>query len=66
MMTGNTITKADLSEVINQKVGLLRAESVRLLEKVLGEICDSLAAGEAVKLSGFGTFIVRSKSDHRA
>jgi integration host factor subunit alpha len=66
MMTGNTITKADLSEVINQKVGLLRAESVRLLEKVLGEICDSLAAGEAVKLSGFGTFIVHSKSDHRA
>jgi integration host factor subunit alpha len=29
----------------------------------LGEICDSLATGEAVKLSGFGTFSVRSKGE---
>ena len=30
---------------------------------VLGEICDSLTTGETVKLSGFGTFTVRSKGE---
>ncbi len=62
-MTGRTVTRADLSEAVYQKVGLSRAESARLVEQVLGEICDSLIAGKAVKLSGFGTFIVRNKAE---
>jgi integration host factor subunit alpha len=60
-MTGKTVTRAELSGAVYQKVGLSRAESARLVEQVLGEICDSLIAGKAVKLSGFGNFIVRSK-----
>jgi integration host factor subunit alpha len=44
-----------------QRVGLSRAESARLVEQVLKEIADSLAHGETVKLSGFGSFIVRTK-----
>ena len=62
-MTGKAITRADLSEAVYQKVGLSRAKSARLVERILGEICDSLAAGETVKLSGFGTFIVRNKGE---
>jgi integration host factor subunit alpha len=62
-MTGKTVTREDLSEAIYKKVGLSRAESARLVEGVLREISDSLAAGEDVKLSGFGSFLVRSKSE---
>ncbi len=62
-MAGKTITRQDLSEAVYQKVGLSRAESARLVEQVLGEICDSLAAGDDVKLSGFGTFVLRSKGE---
>ncbi len=62
-MAGKTVTRTDLSEAVYQKVGLSRAESARLVEQVLGEIGDSLVAGKAVKLSGFGTFIVRSKGE---
>ena len=62
-MTGKTVTRADLSEAVYQKVGLSRTESAELVERVLGEICDSLAAGETVKLSSFGSFIVRSKGE---
>jgi integration host factor subunit alpha len=62
-MAGKTVTREDLSEAIYRKVGLSRAESARLVGEVLGEICDSLATGEAVKLSGFGTFSVRSKGE---
>ena len=62
-MTGKTVTRADLCEAVYQKVGLSRTESAELVERVLGEICDSLAAGETVKLSSFGSFIVRSKGE---
>jgi integration host factor subunit alpha len=62
-MAGKTITRADLSEAIYRKAGLSRTESAELVEQILGEICDSLVAGKAVKLSGFGTFIVRSKGE---
>ena len=62
-MASKTITRPDLSEAIYRKVGLSRAESAELVEQVLGEISDSLAAGEDVKLSGFGNFLVRSKGE---
>ena len=62
-MVSKTVTRTDLSEAVYQKVGLSRAESARLVEQVLGEIGDSLVAGKAVKLSGFGTFMVRSKGE---
>jgi integration host factor subunit alpha len=60
-MPGRTVTRADLSEAVYQKVGLSRTESSMLVESVLGEICDCLARGETVKLSSFGSFFVRDK-----
>jgi integration host factor subunit alpha len=62
-MAGRTVTRAELSEAVYRKVGLSRAESAELVEQVLGEISDSLAAEEDVKLSGFGSFLVRSKGE---
>lgn len=62
-MTGRTVTRADLSEAVYQKVGLSRTESASLVETVLAEICDCLAGGETVKLSSFGSFIVREKGE---
>ncbi len=61
MAGGRTLTRADLSEVVYQKVGLSRTESAALVETVLGQIGDSVVRGEAVKLSSFGTFAVRPK-----
>ncbi|WP_349360480.1 integration host factor subunit alpha [Stappia sp.] len=60
-MGGKTITRADLCEAVYQKVGLSRSESSELVEKVLSEISDCLVEGESVKLSSFGSFVVRSK-----
>src|SRR5688500_17249150 len=60
-MPGKTVTRADLSEAVYQRVGLSRTESSALVESVLGEICACLAQGETVKLSSFGSFIVRDK-----
>jgi len=60
-MSGKTITRADLCEAVYQKVGLSRTESAALVELVLQEITDCLERGETVKLSSFGSFVVRKK-----
>ncbi|MFN3892511.1 MAG: integration host factor subunit alpha [Beijerinckiaceae bacterium] len=58
---GRTVTRADLTDAVYRRVGLSRAESAELVEVVLQEICDTLATGETVKLSSFGSFVVRDK-----
>src|ERR1700737_5202697 len=60
-MGGKTVTRADLCEAVYQKVGLSRTESADLVELVLGEISACIVRGEAVKLSSFGSFVVRQK-----
>ena len=60
-MTMRTVTRADLCEVVYQKVGLSRSECAVLVELVLTEIMDCLERGETVKLSSFGSFAVRKK-----
>jgi integration host factor subunit alpha len=60
-MTGKTLTRVDLYEAVYRKIGLPRSESVALVELVLKEITDCLERGETVKLSSFGSFVVRKK-----
>ena len=60
-MSGQTITRADLSEAVYQEVGLSRNESATLVETVLDAISDALAHGDLVKISSFGSFAVRQK-----
>jgi integration host factor subunit alpha len=57
----NTVTRTDLCKTVYQKVGLSRNESAALVELLLEEITDCLERGEAVKLSSFGSFVVRKK-----
>ena len=60
---GKTVTRVELYDAVDRKVGLSRSESSGLVELVLGEISDSVAKGETVKLSSFGTFTVRQKGE---
>ena len=56
-----TITRADLGDAVYQTVGLTRNASAKLVEQVLDEVVEALIRGEAVKLSSFGSFMVRKK-----
>ena len=62
-MGGKTVTRADLCEAVYQKVGLSRTESANLVETFLKEVTDCVVRGEAVKLSSFGSFVVRKKGE---
>jgi len=59
--SGNTLTRADLADVVHRRLGLSRAESAGLVERVLHHMCHALSDGKNVKVSGFGTFILRDK-----
>jgi len=56
-----TLTRSDLAEKVYQNVGLSRNESAALVERVLDEVTGALLREEQVKLSSFGTFLVRAK-----
>lgn len=57
-----TLTRADLAEALNRQVGLSRADSANMIESILNNMTDALIDGENVKISGFGTFVLRDKA----
>ena len=61
-MASDTITRAQLSEAVYEEVGLSRNESADLVEAVLEEMVSALSDGETVKISSFGSFSIRQKS----
>ncbi len=63
MRSVGTLTRADLAETINRKMGFSRAESLDLVESILDKICDALEDGQNVKISGFGSFVLRDKRE---
>ncbi len=62
-MSSKTITRADLVEVLRAEVDLSRKECAALLESVLDEIANCLIEDAPVKISTFGSFIVRQKGE---
>ena len=63
MRSVGTLTRADLAETINRKMGFSRSESLALVEAILAKMCGAMAEGENVKISGFGSFILRDKKE---
>lgn len=56
-----TLTKAELSELLFEQVGLNKREAKDMVETFFDEIRNALERGESVKLSGFGNFQLRDK-----
>ncbi|RDC59573.1 Integration host factor subunit alpha [Alteripontixanthobacter maritimus] len=63
MRSVGTLTRADLADTINRKVGLSRSESLDMVESVLAHMCEAMSNGENVKISGFGSFVLRDKQE---
>ena len=56
------LTKANMAENLFDELGLNKREAKELVEVFLEEVRFALEEGEEVKLSGFGNFILRDKS----
>lgn len=57
------LTKADLAERLHLDLGLNKREAKDLVEDFFEEIKHALEQGRNVKLSGFGNFLLRDKSE---
>ena len=62
-LQSGTLTRADLSDIVHNRLGVSRAESASMVERVLHHMCHALGVGQNVKISGFGTFILRDKGE---
>src|SRR5512142_223751 len=56
-----TLTKAELADLLFEKVGLNKREAKDMVEAFFEEVRSSLESGDTVKLSGFGNFQLRDK-----
>ena len=59
----DTLTRAEIAEAMNRRIGLSRSESLALVESILGHMSHALADGQNLKISGFGTFLLRDKAE---
>ncbi|HIK74794.1 MAG: integration host factor subunit alpha [Alloalcanivorax venustensis] len=57
------LTKADMADRLFEELGLNKREAKELVEMFFEQIRDSLAENRPVKLSGFGNFDLRDKSE---
>jgi integration host factor subunit alpha len=56
-----TLTKAELAELLFDRVGLNKREAKDMVEAFFEELRNALESGDQVKLSGFGNFQLRDK-----
>ena len=57
-----TLTKAKLADLLFEKVGLNKREAKNMVDSFYEEVRAALQSGDGVKLSGFGNFQLREKS----
>ena len=59
------MTKADLVDVIHDRLSSSKKEAGTVVEEVFAIIRTGLCEGDKVKISGFGTFVVNQKKSRR-
>lgn len=59
------MTKAEIAEKIQTTSGLSKKDSAAMMESVFAIMKESLEAGETIKISGFGSFVVNQKEARR-
>ena len=58
----DSVTKAELADVLFERLGLNKREAKDMVDYFFEEVREALERGEDVKLSGFGIFNLREKS----
>jgi len=59
------MTKADIARAVQEKASLTMKEATDAVELVIATLKETLAEGETVKFSGFGTFLVRKRGERK-
>ena len=59
----STLTKAEIVEQINQKIGISKSDAGVLVDDFFEELSAQLEAGHTLRFSGFGNFVMRDKNE---
>ena len=60
-----TLTKADIVESIQNKLGFTKSKSAETIEMMLEIMKQALGSGDDVLISGFGKFCVKEKQERK-
>jgi integration host factor subunit alpha len=60
-----SLTKIDITESISEQLGILKKESLHLVESVIDIIKEELGKGNPVMVSGFGKWTVKAKKKRK-
>ena len=60
-----TLTKAEIVDVVYDRIGFSKREAADFVERTFDIMRQTMLNGESVKISGFGTFLVRNKSPRK-
>lgn len=60
--SSETLTKAEIAGAINRNLGISQTGSLAMVEAIMEKMGSALERGENVKISGFGTFLLRDKN----
>ena len=60
------MTKADLVDSISSKTGVDKVSALVILESFMAEVKKSVSKGEDVTLRGFGSFLLKHRSEKTA
>lgn len=55
------MTKGDIVQTIHDKLGFSKKDSAKMVENVFEIMKENLSRGDKVKISGFGSFMVKDK-----
>lgn len=55
------MTKADIVELIHEKLGLTKKDIAKVVDELFNEVRDQILAKNNVKISGFGNFEVKKR-----
>ena len=56
------MNKNDLIDAVTERTSLAKSDAARAVDAVLGSITEALQKGDAVALSGFGTFVIKTRA----
>jgi DNA-binding protein HU-beta len=57
------VNKAELIDAIAESADISKAAATRALDAILGSVTKALKSGDEVQLVGFGTFLVKERSE---
>lgn len=60
--SGMVVTRAVLVDRLQRRLGLQKADATLVVESTLALLARAMAAGDKVKLTGFGQFVIRDKA----